>query len=211
MLQQTASASCRDAAAALCTRDTRRIPDNCSGVSGWVSGSDSAAVTTSSSVMASSRPQSVSPRGLMSPGFTVTRVVPVLLMLRGLSGRYYSAAIFITQCNDYEQNAAASASDDLNSLLAILEPRVNFFQPVRIFEAAIASRKSTSCLRRFSVAVPLSHSYCTPPTVPDTGSSCKYPRRLHQVIWRGLRRNRSQSATVWCSGVKWRARRDSNS
>ena len=122
----------------------------------------------------------------MSPGFTVTRVVPVLLILRGLSGRYYSAAIFITQCNDYEQNAAASASDDLNSLLAILEPRVNFFQPVRIFEAAIASRKSTSCLRRFSAAVPLSAA----PSSGDLAWIAQKPEPVghRMVLWRKMAR-----------------------
>ena len=77
----------------------------------------------------------------MSPCFTVTRVVPVLLMSCGLSGRYDSATIFTTQCDDYEQDATASDSDDLNSLLAILEPRVDFFQTVRIFEGSNRIRK----------------------------------------------------------------------
>src|SRR6266568_4985053 len=156
------------------TRDTRRILDSCSGVSGWASGSDSAAATTSSSVAASSRAQSVSPRGNVLPGFMVTRVVPVLLMSCGLSGRYDSVAVFATQCNDHEQDVVASHSDDLNSLLAVCEPRVDFFQTVRIFEAAIASAKSTPCLRRFSAALPLSHSYCTQAKVPDTGSLRTY-------------------------------------
>ena len=105
----------------------------------------------------------------MSPGFTVTRVVPVLLILRGLSGRYYSAAIFITQCNDYEQNAAASASDDLNSLLAILEPRVNFFQPVRIFEGSHRIQKIHAVLAkvlgRFAIV----------PFILHTSDSTGYP------------------------------------
>ena len=70
----------------------------------------------------------------MSPGFTVTRVVPVLLMSCGLPGRYDSVTIFARQCNDHEQNAAASQSDDLNSLLAICKPRIDFFQTVSIFE-----------------------------------------------------------------------------
>src|SRR3981189_1112745 len=91
--------------------------DSCSGVSGWASGADSAAATTSSSVMASSRAQSVSPRGNVSPGFTVTRVVPVLLMSCGLSGRYDSATILATQCDDHEQDVSLSHSDDLNPLL----------------------------------------------------------------------------------------------
>src|SRR5271169_6714390 len=106
------------------TRDTRRILDSCSGVSGWASGSDSAAATTSSSVMASSRAQSVSPRGKVSPGFTVTRVVPVLLMSCGLPGRYDSADVLVALRNDHDQDIAERHSDDLNPLFAIVEPRV---------------------------------------------------------------------------------------
>ncbi len=84
----------------------------------------------------------------MSPGFTVTRVVPVLLMSCGLSGRYYSATIFTTQCDDHEQDAPASDSDNLNSLLAILEPRVDFFQTVRIFEGSNRIRKLYAMLAK---------------------------------------------------------------
>ena len=84
------------------TRDTRRILASCSGVRGCASGSDSAAATTSSSVMASRRAQSVSPRGRGSPGFTVTRVVPVLLMSCSLPGRCDSADVLIAQRHDDE-------------------------------------------------------------------------------------------------------------
>src|ERR1700730_4026157 len=116
------------------TRDTRRILANCSEVSGWASGSDSAAATTASSVIASSRAQSVLPRGRVSPGFTSTRVVPVLLMSCGLSGRYDSAAILVAQGDDHEQDVDLSHSDDLNSLLAVHELRVELFQSVQVFE-----------------------------------------------------------------------------
>src|ERR1700712_4557686 len=123
------------------TRDTRRIPDSCSGVSGWASGSDSAAATTSPSVTASSRAQSVSLRVDVLPGFIVTRVVPVLFMSCGLSGRYDLVAIFAMQCSDHEQDVAARQSDDLNSLLAVSEPRADFFQTVRIFKGSNRIRK----------------------------------------------------------------------
>src|ERR1700681_1940934 len=116
------------------TRDTRRILTSCSGVSGWASGSDSAAATTSSSDIALSRAQSVSPRGNVSPGFTSTRVVPVLLMSCGLSGRYDSATILAAQRDDHEQDVDLSHSDDLNPLLAVHELRVEFFQSVQVFE-----------------------------------------------------------------------------
>ena len=61
------------------TRETRRILANCSGLSGCASGSARAAASTSSSVMAFTRSQSVSPRGGVSTGFTVIRVIPVIL------------------------------------------------------------------------------------------------------------------------------------
>src|SRR5882757_6705428 len=99
------------------TRDTRRILASCSGPSGWASGSESAAATTSSSVIALSRAQSVSPRGSALPGFMSTRVVPILLMSCGLSGRYDSASILAAQRDDHEQHVALSHSDDLNPLL----------------------------------------------------------------------------------------------
>src|SRR5271156_3517191 len=75
--------------------DTRRILASRSGGRGCASGSDRAAAMTSSSVRASSRPQSVSPRGRGSPGFTVTRVD--LLMSCGLPGGYDSADVLATQ------------------------------------------------------------------------------------------------------------------
>src|ERR1700676_1026942 len=101
------------------TRDTRRILASCSGLSGWASGSDSAAATTSSSVIALSRAQSVSPRGRMSPGFTVTRVVPVLLMSCGLSGRYDSATVLAAQRDDDEQDIGLTHSAALNPPLPV--------------------------------------------------------------------------------------------
>jgi hypothetical protein len=91
----------------------------------------------------------------------------------GLSGRYYSATIFTTQFNDHEQDATASNSDDLNSLLAILEPRVDFFQTVRIFEGSNRIGKIHTMLAKFSAALPLSHSYRTQVIGPDTGSTRK--------------------------------------
>ena len=104
----------------------------------------------------------------MSPGFTVTRVVLVLLMSCGLSGGYYSATIFTTQCNDYEQNASARASDDLNSLLAILEPHVDFFQTVRIFEGSNRIRKIHAMLAK------VLSGFAIVPFILHTGDSTGY-------------------------------------
>ena len=61
------------------TRGSRRIFGSSSGMSGFASGSDSAAATTCISRDVKTR-QSVSPPGSGSPGFTSTRVVPLLLM-----------------------------------------------------------------------------------------------------------------------------------
>jgi hypothetical protein len=66
----------------------------------------------------------------------------------GLSGRYDSVAVFATQCNDYEQDVVASHSYDLNSLLAVCEPRVDFFQTVRIFEGSNRIRKIHAVLAK---------------------------------------------------------------
>jgi len=81
-------------------REIRRIFANASGSSGWASGSERAAASTSSSVIAFTRAQSVSPRGGASPGFTVSRVVPVLLIARAMESmksmpclRRFSAAL----------------------------------------------------------------------------------------------------------------------
>ena len=52
---------------------------------------------------------------------TVTRVVPILLMSCGLPGRYDSAKVFVAKRHDDEQDAAASHSDCLDQLLAVLE------------------------------------------------------------------------------------------
>jgi len=78
----------------------------------------------------------------------VTRVVPVLLMPCGLSGRYDSVAIFATQGSDHEQDVAARHSDDLNALLAVREPGVGFFQAVRIFEGSNRIRKIHAVLAK---------------------------------------------------------------
>jgi hypothetical protein len=66
----------------------------------------------------------------------------------GLSGRNYSATVVTTQRDDYEQNASASHSDDLNSLLAIREPRVDLLQAVRIFEGSNRIRKIHAMLAK---------------------------------------------------------------
>src|SRR5215475_6300640 len=113
------------------TRDTRRIFASCSWESGCASGSDRAAARTSSSVMASSCAQSVLPRGSVSPGFTVTRVVPVLLMSRGPPGRYDSACILAGERHNHEKHLAMGHSDDLNALLAIDEPVVDLCSDLR--------------------------------------------------------------------------------
>src|SRR6516164_6373235 len=123
------------------TRDTRRIFASCSRVSGCASGSDRAAARISSSVVASSRAQSVLPRGGVSPGFMVTRVVPVLLMSRGLPGRYDPACILTRERHNYEQHLAVSHSDDLNTLLVVDEPVVDLFDAVLIFEGTDGVRK----------------------------------------------------------------------
>jgi hypothetical protein len=87
----------------------------------------------------------------------------------GLSGRYYSATIFARQCNDDEQNAAAGASDDLNSLLVILEPRVDFFQTVRVFEGSNRIRKIHAVLAKvFS-------GFALVPFISHTDYSTGYP------------------------------------
>ena len=157
------------------TRDTRRILASCSGLRGCASGSDKAAVMTSSSVRASSRAQSVSPRGGGSPGFTVTRVVAVLLMSCGLPGGYDSTDVLAAQRHNHEQDIAMSHSDSLNPLFAVNEPCVDLFDTVRSSRAAMASAKSTPCLRRLSAALLLFHSYCKRRIVPDIGSTRKQP------------------------------------
>src|SRR5258708_24788486 len=98
--------------------------------------------------MASRRAQSVSPRGRGSPGFTVIRVVPVLLMSCGLPGRYDSADVLIAQRHNHEQDVAVSHSDSLNTLLAVLEPRVDFFQTLRVFEGRNGIRKVYAVLTK---------------------------------------------------------------
>jgi hypothetical protein len=142
----------------------------------------------------------------VSPGFTSTRVVPVLLMSCGLSGRYDSATILAAQRDDHEQDVDLSHSDDLNSLLAVHEFRVEFFQSVQSSRAAMASTKSTPCLRRFSAALPLSHSYCTSSFVPDIGSGGNNLPPIFGTnweLWRGF--TRDPAVTAACSGVQWRA------
>jgi hypothetical protein len=59
-------------------------------------------------------------------------------------------------------------------------------------------------LRRFSAALPLSHSYCTQAIVPDTRSARRQLGRLHETLWCGLARKRRPSATAACSGVMGR-------
>src|SRR5580698_7722712 len=116
------------------TRDTRRIVASCSGVSGSASRSDCAAVKISSLVIASSRAQSVSPVGSLSPGFTVTRVVPVLLMSCGPPGRYDSAYVLAGQRYNHEQHLIVRHADNPHSLLVINEPGIDLFNAVRVFE-----------------------------------------------------------------------------
>jgi len=59
----------------------------------------------------------------------------------GLSGRYDSATIFATQCNDREQDVTASHSDDLNPLLVIDKSDVDLFDTVRVFQGSDGIRK----------------------------------------------------------------------
>src|SRR4029077_2199892 len=99
-------------------RDTRRIVASRSGDDGWASGSDSAAALASSSVMASSRVQSVAPFGKGSPSLSITRVVPVLLIPISLPRRNYTANIIAAHRHNDEQNGTARHPDDLKPLLA---------------------------------------------------------------------------------------------
>ena len=115
--------------------------------------------------MALSRAQSVSPRGRGAPDFTVTRIVPVLLMSRGLSGRYDSAGVFVTLRHDHEKYVVASPADDLDALLAIFESRIGFFQTVLVFEGKDGIRKAHAVLAKvldgFANVPFVSHTHST--------------------------------------------------
>src|SRR6202030_3416268 len=114
------------------TRDTRRILASCSGVSGWASGSDSAAAMTSSSVMASIRAQSVLSVGRLSREWRTTLEVLFLLMSCCLPGAYDTANIFLWHdCYD-EQDFSLIHTEALNSLLVVIEPVVKNFDLARI-------------------------------------------------------------------------------
>ena len=64
----------------------------------------------------------------------VTRVVPVLLMFRGLSGRYDPADALTAERHDREEQPPSSLPDDLDSLLIIWESRIDFLKAIRIFQ-----------------------------------------------------------------------------
>src|SRR3979490_1475204 len=89
------------------TRDTRRILASCSGVSGCASGSDSAAATTSSSVMASTRAQSVLSVGRLSRESRTTLEVLFLLMSCCLPGAYDATDIFVGHDGNDEQDRSS--------------------------------------------------------------------------------------------------------
>src|ERR1700736_2536979 len=112
-----------------------------SGVEGCASGSASAAAITSPSVIASKRSQSVAPVGRGSPTFTVTRVIPVLLMPFSFPRRNDVTTLFATHRHDDEQDASLGHPYHLNSLLPIGEPCIDILQPVRIFECGDGIRE----------------------------------------------------------------------
>src|SRR6185295_13211728 len=115
------------------TGEIRRIFANVSGSSGWASGSERAAASTSSSVSALTRAQSVSPRGGASPGFTVSRVVPVLLIARGPPGRDDAARPVTAQGRDHEQDVAGRHTDDPYPFFLVLTS-VDLLEPVRVLD-----------------------------------------------------------------------------
>jgi hypothetical protein len=86
----------------------------------------------------------------------------------GLSGRYDSVAIFATQCDDHEQDVAASHSDDLNPLLFVYEPGIDFFQTVRIFEGSNSIRKVHAVLAK------VLSGFAIVPFILHTGDSTGY-------------------------------------
>src|SRR5436305_4305152 len=118
------------------TGETLRIVASSSGRRGWASGSDNAAASTSSSVIASTRAQSVSPRGGGSPGFTVMRVVPLLFMSRGPPGGDDAAGVVAAGGRDDEQDVVDCHADDPRPFLAVLEAVVDLLEPVRIFDGS---------------------------------------------------------------------------
>src|SRR5262249_54793162 len=95
-----------------------------------------------------SRAQSVFPRGSLSPGFTVTRVVPVLLMSRGLPGRYDPACILFGDGHDHEQNMSVSDANNLDPLFLIDEPVIDRFDAIRIFEGCDGIEKINAVLAK---------------------------------------------------------------
>src|SRR5829696_3245451 len=91
--------------------------------------------------MAFTRSQSVSPRGGASPGFTVIRVVPVLLISRGPPGRDDAARLVIAQGRDDEQDSADRDTDDPYPLFPVLKTAVDLLEPVRVLNRCDGIRK----------------------------------------------------------------------
>src|SRR4051812_20893810 len=89
---------------------------------------------TSSSVIASRRCQSVAPLGRGSPAFTVTRIIPVLLMSCSFPRRNNVTNVFASHRHRHEQDAPLGHAYYLNSLFPIRESHIDILQSVRIFE-----------------------------------------------------------------------------
>ena len=116
------------------TRETRRIFDRYSRLSGWASGSAKAALRTSASDSAFNRFQSVAP--LRSPDFAVASVVAVFFMLRSLTGGNYATRIFIAAGCDNKEDSLARHTDDEVALLSVVKAVVGIFDPIGILQGA---------------------------------------------------------------------------
>lgn len=95
--------------------------------------------------------------------------------------------------HNHEQDVSVRHSDDLHSLLAVGEPRVDFFQTVRVFEGSNRIRKIHAVLAKviggFAIIPFVLHEWM----VPDIGSG-------------GKRRERSVPSWIWSIfGHEWRA------
>jgi hypothetical protein len=66
----------------------------------------------------------------------------------GLSGRNDSTDVVVTPGHNHEQDVSVRHSEDLDPLLAVGEPRVDFFQTVRIFESRNGIRKIHAVLSK---------------------------------------------------------------
>src|SRR5262249_10528776 len=130
------------------TRGTRRIFANCWRVRGGASGSDRAAAMALSSVMASSRAQSVLSAGSLLRGWRTTFEVRLLLMSGCLASADDAADFFVLHDGYNKQDPPAIHAQALNSLLAVVEPVVDEFESVRIFECPGCGREADTMLHK---------------------------------------------------------------